>query len=184
MKYLQYRNEDDAEGGGGVGHHGDFPDTDGHQDEREDRADKADVEAGVEEQVFVLDQFELHACDQGLAANFGQLRQAPDINERLDDEEHDQGEKAEFVHKRCGGYGVEFKSGRNGQVWNLKSEREFTHLAGQADKRLDGHGHDEGQREGKEAVGSQPEAKLDADGRGDDADAARDAEGGEQEETI
>ena len=98
VKNLQHRDEDDAERRRGVGHHRDFANADGHENERDDRADEADIEPGVEQMVFVFEQPQFQSRLHGLAPDFGELGQAPDVDERLDGEERHQGNDAELVH--------------------------------------------------------------------------------------
>ena len=81
---LEHRHEDDAERRGRVsGHEARLDHPQRHQDQRDDGAREAQVEPGVEEVVFVLQQLQLDARRQVLPADFRQLDQAGRIEQRL-----------------------------------------------------------------------------------------------------
>ncbi len=82
MEDFENGNENDAEGGRGIGgHEAGLDDAQRNQDERDDGAAETEVKPGVKQMVLVLQKLELDARRDLLAADFRQLDQAGGVNE-------------------------------------------------------------------------------------------------------
>src|SRR5207237_5938998 len=101
VKNLENDHENDAERGEGIrGHQAGLDHVQRDQDQRDNRSDKAEVKTGVEEMILVLQQLKFDPRRDVLAADFRQLDQAGGVNERLQDEEQQQGQQTWWIDKR------------------------------------------------------------------------------------
>jgi hypothetical protein len=88
VKDLEDRNENDAEGSGRIRSHEAWLNyTQGHEDQGDDRAGKAQVKAGIKQVVLVFNEFEFQAGRQVLPADLRELEEACRVDKGLQDEE-------------------------------------------------------------------------------------------------
>src|SRR6266566_6762268 len=91
VKDFEDGNENNAEGGRAIGRHkAGLHYFKGDQNQRDNRAGEAEVKAGIEKMLLVLEQAQLDARWDFLASDFGKLHEAGDIKEALQHEEEQQ----------------------------------------------------------------------------------------------
>ena len=91
VKDFEDRDENNAERGRAIGRHeARRDDIERDEDQRDNRAGKAQVESGVEKVLLVLEQPQFDARRNLLAPDFGELDEASDVEERLQHEEEQQ----------------------------------------------------------------------------------------------